>query len=387
MRKKRVLWFVVVILVGVGIYGAWEHWKTESEVVNPISSFGDWSSPTGFARADGARTWDFPADFGAHPEFQTEWWYYTGNLVSESGRRFGYQLTFFRRGLVPPQEFVQRDSRWAANQVYMGHFALSDIEAGDHHFYERFSRGGADLAGAQTNPYQVWLENWQVEETGQDKYRLQAAQGAVRIDLDLQDAKGPILNGEEGYSRKGPEQGNASYYFSQTRLDTQGVVEVSGDEFKVSGLSWMDHEFSTRALSAGQVGWDWFSLQLADGSDLMVFQIRRSDGSIDPFSSGTLVRPDGESVQLSREQFEIVPLSTWKSPSSGAQYPASWRVEVPSLDLFLEIEPYLDDQEVVGAYTYWEGAVGMRGSYGGQAVAGSGYVEMTGYAASMEGEF
>lgn len=384
---KRVLWAAVAILMVVGIYGVWVRFKHEREAVNPISTFGDGSSPAGFARADGSHTWDFPADFGAHPEFQTEWWYYTGNLESESGRRYGYQLTFFRRGLVPPQEFGQRDSRWAANQVYMGHLALSDIETGEHYFFERFSRGGADLAGAQGDPFQVWLENWQVKQTAEGRYRLQAAQGDVRIDLTLQDTKGPILNGEEGYSRKGPEQGNASYYFSQTRLDTQGMVAVSGDEFQVSGLSWMDHEFSTSALSAGQVGWDWFSLQLDDGTDLMVFKIRRSDGSSDPFSSGTLVKPDGGSLPLSREQFEIVPQSTWKSLHSGAQYPASWRVEVPSLDLVLEIEPYLDDQEASGVYTYWEGAVSIQGTYDGRAVTGSGYVEMTGYATSMEGEF
>ena len=384
---KRLLWAAVIILVGIGMLAVQGRFKGETVAPTPISFAGDVSSPDGFTRADGSHTWDFPADFGGHPEYQTEWWYYTGNLESESGRRFGYQLTFFRRGLLPPQEFIPRASRWAANQVFMGHFALSDIQAGEHFTFERFSRGSADLAGVQTDPYQVWLENWQVVQNSEGNYHLQAAQDGIQIHLALQDLKGPILNGQEGFSRKGPGEGNASYYFSQTRLATQGTVGISGDEFLVSGWSWMDHEFSTSALSPGQVGWDWFSLQLDDGSDLMVFQIRRADGSIDPFSSGTWVKPDGESQHLVREQFEIATLSTWKSPHSGAQYPSSWRLEVPEMGLSLEIEPYLADQEVSGAYTYWEGAVSIRGTHAGQAVSGSGYVEMTGYNTSMEGEF
>jgi predicted secreted hydrolase len=269
----------------------------------------------------------------------------------------------------------------------MGHFALSDIQAGEHFFFERFSRGSADLAGVQVDPYQVWLENWQVVQTSEGNYQLQAAQGGIQIDLALLDLKGPILNGQEGFSLKGSGEGNASYYFSQTRLATQGTVGISGEEFLVSGLSWMDHEFSTSALSPGQVGWDWFSLQLSDGSDLMVFQIRRSDGSIDPFSSGTLVTPDGEAYHISEGQFKIQVVNTWHSPNSDAQYPASWVLEVPSIGLILEIEPYMDDQEVNAAYVYWEGAVEFEGTYGDKLVQGSGYVEMTGYATSMEGEF
>jgi predicted secreted hydrolase len=384
--KRNLFLLILVCLVG-GILVVRGKLSAERQATTPIQSLAEGEPAAGFARADGSHGWEFPRDFGAHPNYQTEWWYYTGNLESESGRRFGYQLTFFRRGLVPSQEFAPRGSRWAANQVYMGHFALSDIQAGEHFFFERFSRGSADLAGVQVDPYQVWLENWQVVQTSEGKYQLQAAQGGIQIDLALLDLKGPILNGQEGFSLKGSGEGNASYYFSQTRLATQGTVGISGEEFLVSGLSWMDHEFSTSALSPGQVGWDWFSLQLSDGSDLMVFQIRRSDGSIDPFSSGTLVTPDGEAYHLSEGQFKIQVVNTWHSPHSDAQYPASWVLEVPSIGLILEIEPYMDDQEVNAAYVYWEGAVGFEGTYGDKLVQGSGYVEMTGYATSMEGEF
>jgi len=348
---------------------------------------GEASTPAGFAGVDGSHAWDFPADFGPHPDYQTEWWYYTGNLETETGRRFGYQLTFFRRGLTPPQETEERDSLWGGNQVYMGHFALSDIAAEEHYAFERFSRGAAGLAGAQAEPFQVWLENWEVARTANDEYRLSAEQTGISIDLILQDTKGPTFHGIEGYSQKGPTAENASYYFSQTRLASTGVVQVSGEEFQVTGLSWMDHEFSTNALSPGQVGWDWFSLQLADGTDLMVFQIRQADGSIDPYSSGTVITPEGGTIHLDQDHFEIQVRDSWRSPRSGAEYPAAWTVRVPEIDLILEIQPYMAAQELNVSYAYWEGAVDVSGTYGGRGVTGRGYVELAGYAASLEGEF
>jgi predicted secreted hydrolase len=201
------------------------------------------------------------------------------------------------------------------------------------------------------------------------------------------DGKGPILQGDGGYSRKGPEPGNASYYYSQTRLETWGTVQVGDTLYQVDGLSWMDHEFSTSALSPDQVGWDWFALQLDDGSELMVFQIRKADGTADPFSSGTLVAADGSTRHLSRDDFEIAVDATWRSPRSGATYPARWTVEVPVADLTLEIEPYLADQELNVSYTYWEGAARISGERTGSVVSGNGYVEMTGYAGSMQGQF
>jgi predicted secreted hydrolase len=357
----------------------------EPEVQAQLVAIGD--EATGFARAEGPRPLQFPADHGPHPDYQTEWWYYTGNLENSDGRHFGYQVTFFRRALVPPAQRQDRSSNWATDQVYMAHFALTDVAGRRHQAFERFARGAAGLAGAQAAPYGVWLEDWSVEEVEPNVAHLRAAQEDLALDLLLMDSKGPVLQGDGGYSQKGPEPGNASYYYSQTRLETRGTVQVGGALYQVDGLSWLDHEFSTSALGPDQVGWDWFALQLDDGSELMVFQIRKADGGVDPFSSGTLVAPDGSTRHLSHDDFEIGVSATWRSPRSGATYPARWTVEVPTADLTLEIEPSLADQELNVSYTYWEGAVQIRGEQAGSAISGSGYVEMTGYASSMQGQF
>jgi predicted secreted hydrolase len=342
---------------------------------------------TGFARAEGPRVLTFPADHGPHPDFQTEWWYYTGNLETPEGRHFGYQLTFFRRALVPPGQREARPSNWATDQVYMAHFALTDVGGRRYRAFERFARGAAGLAGAQGAPYRVWLEAWQVEAIEPGVFRLQAAQEDLAVDLRLVDRKGPVLQGDRGYSRKGPQPGNASYYYSLTRLETTGTVRVGGAVYAVRGWSWMDHEFSTSALGPDQVGWDWFALQLNDGSELMVYQLRRVDGSVDPLSEGIFVAPDGNTRRLAHDDFEIRVHATWRSPRSGATYPARWTVEVPSLGLRLEIEPWLADQELDVSIVYWEGAVRVTGARAGDAVRGNGYVEMTGYAGSMQGQF
>jgi predicted secreted hydrolase len=373
--------FALLLFWGLGVYA-------NSDPQKPTASLVETSEiPKGFRRADEPRPMIFPEDFGPHPDYQTEWWYYTGNLESEEGQRFGYQLTFFRRALLPADDRAARASNWAADQVYMAHFALSDIAGREHYAFERFARGAAGLAGAQIEPYQVWLENWQVAQVGDNRYHMAAQQEGFLIDLNLEDIKGPVLHGEDGYSRKGPEAGNASYYYSQTRLLTSGVVQIGEQRYAVSGLSWKDHEYSTSALSQGQIGWDWFSIQLDNGSELMVFQIRRQDGSIDPFSSGTLVNPDGETQALYRDDFTIEVGDFWRSPRSGGSYPARWKVSIPAMDITLNLEPYLANQELNVSYAYWEGAVRVVGTSGGKSVSGSGYVEMTGYAASMEGEF
>lgn len=345
------------------------------------------ASIAGFVRADGSTPLSFPADFGPHPNYQTEWWYYTGNLETADGRHFGYELTFFRSALLPADQAPERTSNWAANQIYMAHFTLTDVEGETFQAFERFARGSAGLAGAQADPYQVWLEDWRVEQTGENTYRLTAANEAIELDLELHDAKGPILQGIDGYSQKGPEPGNASYYYSETRLETEGQIEVGNETFAVSGLSWKDHEYSTAVLSAGQVGWDWFSIQLDDGYELMLYQIRQADGSVDPFSSGTLIAPDGSTQPLSLADFVITPQSSWHSPHSGADYPMGWHISIPSYDLELDLDAYLEDQELNLTVIYWEGAVQISGSHDGRLVRGVGYVEMTGYAEPFDGQF
>jgi len=343
--------------------------------------------PMGFERAEKGGTLQFPADYGPHPDYQTEWWYYTGNLETESGRHFGYQLTFFRRGLVPSQDALVRLSDWGTEQVYMAHFAISDIASDEHKSFERFARGALGLAGAVAEPYEVWLENWRVYQQGPMVYKLSAEQDGYAIDLTLTDEKGPILHGDQGYSQKGSDPGNASYYYSQTRLVTSGTIQIMEESYQVTGISWKDHEYSTSALMPGQIGWDWFSIQLQDGYDLMFFQIRRADGSIDPFSSGSLVAPDGTVRNLKSDDFQIQVNQTWRSPHSKAVYPAGWEVVLPDFGVELFVTPYMSDQELEVSYTYWEGAVSVEGLHEGRQIEGIGYVELTGYAASMEGEF
>jgi len=351
----------------------------------------------GFARATGPMELVFPTDHGPHPDFQTEWWYYTGNLLTDEGRHFGYQLTFFRRALLPEAFAPERTSEWATAQAYMAHFALSDTASQTQHAFERLGRGAAGLAGAQAAPYHVWLDDWEVIETGPASYRLRAqaeskAGQAIAIDLELKDLRGPVLQGEQGYSQKGAEPGQASYYYSLTRLESNGTVQVGEFAYPVSGLSWMDHEFSTSVLSANQVGWDWFSIQLSLGAEqepaeLMLFQIRQADGSIDPFSSGTLVYPDGNTRALKREDFTITVTDSWTSPDTAAEYPAGWQLNAPEIGLELKLTPAFADQELNLSYAYWEGAVQVEGTLLGEAASGRGYVELTGYSGSMGGEF
>jgi predicted secreted hydrolase len=264
---------------------------------------------------------------------------------------------------------------------------LTDVSGEQFQSFERYSRSALGLAGAIATPYQVWLDEWRVQATGEGTYQLSASADQFRLDLSMIDSKGPVLQGDRGYSQKGPGVGNASYYISQTRLITDGSITLGDQLFSIHGFSWMDHEFSTSALTEGQVGWDWFALQLDDGSELMVFQIRREDGSIDPFSSGTYIDPNGKTTHLERADFNIKALDTWQSPRSGAVYPSGWSVDVPALDLSLEVQPYLKAQELDLTFKYWEGAVKIAGSHQGEQVGGSGYVELTGYTGSMAGQF
>jgi predicted secreted hydrolase len=345
----------------------------------------------GFAHATEPGAINFPHDLGPHPDYQTEWWYYTGNLESTGGQPFGFQLTFFRRALTPPEPDDQiaadAGSAWRTNQIYLGHFALTDVARQNFYYQERFSRGAAGLAGAHSVPFRVWLENWYVQEIGPGQVQLYAHTDEVTLDLTLTETMPPVLHGDRGLSPKGPEPGNASYYYSIVRQETVGRVTVQGQEHLVSGLSWKDHEYSTSALPAGAVGWDWFSLQLDDNTALMFFQIRRDDGSLEPTSSGSFIQADGTVQPLFRAGWHLEVLHSWTSPTSGATYPAGWRIEIPDLELVLEGEPLLADQELNVSTTYWEGAVAFHGTRAGRAITARGYIEMTGYYESMEGRF
>ena len=343
----------------------------------------------GFARAVEPKEMQFPADHGAHPEFQTEWWYYTGNLADANGNEYGYQLTFFRRALSAGMP--ERASDLATNQVYMAHFAISDVKAGRHDEFERLSRGAGNLAGAIGEPRtEIWLEDWAVRETEPGVYRLLAsdetAEGQpIRLDLTLRSTRPPVLHGEAGLSRKGPEPGNANYYYSLVGLNATGAITRGDVLTEVSGLSWMDHEFGTSALGENALGWDWFGIQLDDGSALMLARLRLRDGGVEESFASDWLAPNGAQTTLSAQDFTLEALHQWTSPRTGIPYSSGWRLTLPAQGLTLTITPLLRDQEMQTSYVYWEGAVRAEGEREGQSVTGRGYVELTGYGSEQDG--
>jgi predicted secreted hydrolase len=343
--------------------------------------------PAAFARATAIREYRLPADHGPHLEYQTEWWYYTGNLTAAGGRRFGFQLTFFRRGLAPggPADGLGL----ATHQIYFAHLAVTDVGARAHVFAERWSRGAGELAGARGTPFTVWLEDWRAEATDIEgrSVRLVAADGELLLDLEVEARKPLVLHGDRGLSPKSDEPGSASHYVGYTRLAARGRLAVDGRAVAVSGEAWFDHEWSTSPLGPGAVGWDWFSLQLDDGRELMYFQIRNEDDRIETVSSGTLIDRDGGTRRLPSPRVSLAILDRWTSPKTGATYPARWRLHVPGEGLDLVVDPWIPDQEMRTSFVYWEGAVRVTGTDDGQPLSGHGYVELTGYAGTMQGVF
>ncbi|HEX3035376.1 MAG TPA: lipocalin-like domain-containing protein [Thermodesulfobacteriota bacterium] len=343
--------------------------ETGASVVESLSNSSD---VNGFARATQVRQFTFPQDAGPHPEFQNEWWYYTGNLNDETGRHFGFQLTFFRRALSPKTS--ERKSNWATNQIYFAHFAVSDIQNRKFYPNARWSRGAMGLAGAEADPFRVWLEDWSAASRGKSIH-LNASNGSVSINLYLTPTKLIALHGKKGLSQKSAERGNASYYYSQTRLNTKGNIVIKGERFEVQGLSWLDREWSTSALSKDQTGWDWFSLQLSDGREIMLYQLRLKNGGIDPYSSGSIIERNGTVRNIGVDNFQVEVLDTWESPETGIIYPCRWRIVIPAYDIVLVVIPHQHNQELPLDFTYWEGAVRIEGD----GISGNGYVELTGY--------
>ena len=327
----------------------------------------------GFARALAPREFKFPQDYGAHPDYATEWWYLTGNLQDASGRRFGYQFTLFRVGLRPGA--AAKDSAWRANQIYMGDLAITDIAAAKHYSAERFARAAAGLAGAKAAPFDVWLGPWSLRGGAQLFPLTVSAQNQdIAVSLQIQSGDKPmVLQGERGLSRKSATPGNASYYYSFTRLPTRGELRIGASVYTVQGDSWMDREWSSSALAKDQAGWDWFALQLDDGRDLMYYRLRDKLGGVDAFSRGTLVDKDGSVHTLLPDQVKLTPLRYWQS-ADGARYPVGWRLQVAEYGLDLEVQAAVDDQLMDHSVRYWEGAVEVSGSQRGR-----GYLELSGY--------
>ena len=332
----------------------------------------------GFARAFEPREFRFPADHGPHPAFRNEWWYVTGNLDDEDGRRFGFELTIFRFALAP--SVAESTSQWRSKHVYIAHLAITHVE--DERFYvaQRYSRGALGLAGAQAAPFRVWIDDWSIAKLpDSDAWQLSASDSDFGIDVELRALRPPILNGIDGLSQKSADAGNASYYYSITRLGTQGIIRIGEREYAVSGLSWLDREWSTSALAAEQVGWDWFALQLSDGSDLMFYSLRKNNGTQHAASAGTFLSTNGDTSHLDADDVEITVLDAWESPEGGT-YPSQWRLAVPRFGLDLTVTPVMPNQELFTTVRYWEGAVDVGGEHEGAIITGRGYVELAGYA-------
>jgi len=332
----------------------------------------------GFARALEPREFVFPADHGPHPAFRNEWWYVTGNLDDEDGRRFGFELTIFRFALAP--SMAKSTSGWRTRHVYIAHLAITHVEEERFYVAQRYSRAALGMAGAQAAPFHVWIDDWSIaRRADSDAWQLSAGDRDFGIDVELHALKPPTPNGIDGLSQKSADPANASYYYSITRLGTRGIIRIGEREYKVSGLSWLDREWSTGALAAGQVGWDWFALQLSDGSDLMFYGLRKNDGSRDAASAGTFLSANGRNSYLDAADVEITVLDTWESPDGGT-YPSKWRFAVPRIGLDLTVKPVMPKQELFATVRYWEGAVDVDGTHDGTTITGRGYVELAGYA-------
>jgi predicted secreted hydrolase len=346
------------------------------------------SEPIGYLSVTGPCNLEFPKDHGPHPGYRTEWWYHTGNLQASSGETYGFQLTFFRSQLRPSddrQNWPHPASAWRTQQVYLAHSAISNLTAKKHLQAEQVSREALNMAGTKQvgDTTTIFLKSWSAQ-ISPDRHRLKVRSDGFSYELTLTPQKPPVLHGIAGYSRKGSKPGQASCYYSFTRLSAEGKLFIGGDMVTVKGLAWMDHEYSTALLEPGLQGWDWFSLQLSDQTEIMAYVLRDKNGGIGPASSATVIDSQGKSRHIPITEFAVTVRNTWKSPHSKAVYPAGWQLKIFSGSIDLIIKPRLADQEMITSastgITYWEGSVSIEGSKAGQRVEGQGYVELTGYA-------
>ncbi|HUP65659.1 MAG TPA: lipocalin-like domain-containing protein [Thermoanaerobaculia bacterium] len=379
---------IVTLLLLAALASAQEKTSAEgAQGTSATSMPGPESSPAAeFRIAEPGWQFEFPRDHGSHEEFQTEWWYFTGHLEGSAGRKFGFELTFFRVGIEPPS--TPRTSSWDLHNLALAHFALTDITGRQFRFHEKLNRQSPFTAGSATGSLNVFNEGWTAMTQPDGSWRIRASTAGDGIDLVLRATKPPAIHGTEGVSVKAATRGAASHYYSMPRLAAEGFVTAKGARIRCRGLVWMDHEYSTSILAPDQAGWDWFSLQLNDGNDLMLYQMRKKDGSIDSSSSGSYIDREGAVRHLAASDFSIRPNGSWRSEKSGGVYPMGWDIRVPSLDLALTVSEVMKDQELITTsstgVTYWEGAVLTRGRSGPRNIEGQGYVEMTGYAGDFD---
>ncbi len=345
-------------------------------------------SAEGFRRALPGYTFAFPRDHGSHPDFKTEWWYFTGNLADAEGRRFGFEYTIFRSALAAPKGGAPTASALAAEQMYLAHFAISDLGGERHGCWEAAGRAGFDLAHASVEGMELRVGEWTMHMAEGERIALHTSVAGAGIDLKLVPAKPLVLHGKDGVHQKAGDAGQASHYYSYTRLDTSGSLRWEGREYQVEGIAWMDHEFGSDQLASDQVGWDWFALQLDSGEELMLYQMRRKDGSYSAQSAGSLIGVQGGAVTLPGESYKISATGSWRSPVSGGVYPMGWKVTIPGQRGELTVTPAFSAQEMTTdrftGTVYWEGAVTVAGNWKGASASGRGYVELVGYASGIK---
>jgi len=378
MRKRSAL--LLALLTVVACDRAPEELATAEQSLNTGLRYLGGSAEAGFARATEPREFVFPADHASHPDYRSEWWYFTGNLATATGRHFGFELTFFRFAAAPPSPKPDSASAWRSDQVWMAHLAVTDSAGRRFFARERLSREALDLAGATASPLRIWVKDWQAvgEQNGDEvAFRLEARDTSVGLSLDVGSTLPPVAHGDRGLDRKGAGVGNASYYYSLPRLSAAGSVTVDGDVFPVTGLAWMDREWSTSSLEPGVIGWDWFALHLSDGRSLMVYRLRTASGESSPYSGGSLIGADGRRTALAATDIALTARDHWTSPTTGVRYPTEWRLAIAPAALDLTIAPYLVDQEMNLSVRYWEGAV--RAVAAGSDLTAQGYMELAGY--------
>ena len=375
MRSAVVLIIISLALATIGSRSLVERKSTRTVA----SLLTETDPPPGFSYAIDPIEFEFPCDHNAHPDFRSEWWYFTGNTSTEDGHEFGFQFTIFRFALKPSPS--QSPSPWRRSNLYMGHFAISDISAGTFHSYERQSRPTLGIAGNQGRPLKIWIADWSLELSDEESeiWHLIAKQDGFALDIVMRAERPILLQGDKGLSKKSAAPGNASYYYSIPRLSVNGTIDTPRDAYQVHGQGWYDHEWSTSALAQGQQGWDWFSLQLDDGREMMFYQIRGPDGLSAGASHGVLLSNDGTQSLLDSANVEIKVQRYWRSPQSGARYPSQWQIKIPDQHLDFIVTPRFADQEWRENFTYWEGAVSVTGKSTNEPITGSGYVELVGY--------
>ena len=327
--------------------------------------------------------YEFPSDHFSHPDFKTEWWYFTGNLEAHDGREFGFQLTFFRQGI---QRGHDGATRFSVRDIKLAHFAVTDLDRNKFRFAQKISRGAFDEAGFTKGDRIAWIDDWSLDVSDDGTFLIKASDLGFALDLHLTPRKAHVLHGENGVSQKSAGEGRASHYYSFTRLEADGRLILDGNEIPVRGWSWFDQEWATNQLTEEQTGWDWLSLQFQDNTELMLFQIRLKEGGRDPFSHGTWVDSDGNTVPIKNEDFELVAGKTWRSGQTEGEYPVAWKIRIPKLQLELDVTAAMNEQELVlSPIAYWEGSVRANGNRGTTEVKGRGYLEMTGYGSGIVG--